>query len=157
MTPHSSPPWSGHLPLGHERSYMDEALGSPEVKLISSPVGIVGEGELRAGFGDGGAQSLNAEKVGSFPPWKAIFLTPGYVLQHAIRVEQGGPSNNGVGAPGANIHGPLLNRGPLPQPMQQQLSMQQERGSKRNITSFGEEVRNILAAVSWRLPAWLVD
>jgi hypothetical protein len=41
------------------------------------------------------------------------------------------------------MHGPLQNRGPLAQPMQQQLSMQQQRGAKRNSTSPGEEVRRI--------------
>jgi hypothetical protein len=37
--------------------------------------------------------------------------------------------------------GQLQNRGPMAQPIQQQLSMQQQRGAKRNSTSPGEEVR----------------
>ena len=59
-----------------------------------------------------------------------------------MRVEQGGPSHNGVGPTRANMQAPLQNRGPLAQPMQQLLSMQQQRGAKRNSTS-GEEVRGI--------------
>ena len=38
------------------------------------------------------------------------------------------------------MHGQMQNRGPMAQPMQQQLSLQQQRGGKRSSTSPGEEV-----------------
>ena len=41
------------------------------------------------------------------------------------------------------MHGPLQNLESLAQLMEQQLSIQQQRGAKRNSTSPGEEVRRI--------------
>jgi hypothetical protein len=38
---HPIPPWSENLPRGKERSHMNEALGSPDVKLTFLPIGIV--------------------------------------------------------------------------------------------------------------------
>ncbi|KAF8273141.1 hypothetical protein EI94DRAFT_54011 [Lactarius quietus] len=140
MNPHPSPAMSGRLPPGQERSHMDNAHSSLDADLASFPPDIVGEAKLQAGFGDREAQSLNPEEKQS-------------IIRQAMRLKQGGPPNNGVGAPpGANMHGPMQNRGPLAQPMQQQLSMQQQRGAKRNSTSPGEEVRRISAAISWRRP-----
>ncbi|KAH9066844.1 hypothetical protein EDB87DRAFT_1588558 [Lactarius vividus] len=119
MNPHPSPAMSGRLPPGQERPHMD----SLDAELASYPPDLMGEAKLRAGLGEKEAQSLTMDEKQR-------------IIQHA-RLKQEGPLSNGAGPPpGANMHGSLQNRA---QPMQQQLSMQQQRGAKRNSTSPGEE------------------
>jgi hypothetical protein len=56
-----------------------------------------------------------------------------------MQLKQNSPQS--TGSAGANAQGQMQNRGPMPQPMQQQLSMQPQRVGKRSSTSPGEEVR----------------
>jgi hypothetical protein len=61
---------------------------------------------------------------------------------HAKQLRRNQPQSSGVSGPaGVNVQGRLPNRGPMTQPMQQQLSLQQQRVGKRTNTSPGEEVR----------------
>ncbi|KAI0247909.1 hypothetical protein BJV78DRAFT_1285203 [Lactifluus subvellereus] len=116
--PHRSPALAGRMPPGQDRSHMDGPHSSLDAELASYPPELVGEAKLRAGLGNRDAQSLSVEE-------KQV------IIQNAIRLKPG--------SSGGNMPGQLQNRGPMAQPMQQQLSMQQQRGAKRNSTSPGEE------------------
>ena len=65
------------------------------------------------------------------------------IIAQAVQLKQNPHQSSGVAGPGgANVQGQMQNRGSMAQPMQQQLSMQQQRvGGKRSSTSPGEEVR----------------
>jgi hypothetical protein len=64
------------------------------------------------------------------------------IIAQAVQLKQNPHQSSGVTGPaGANVQGQMQNRGQMAQPMQQQLSMQQQRVGKRNSTSPGEEVR----------------
>lgn len=119
MNPHRSPAMGGRMAPGQER-HMD-AL---DAELNSYPPDVMGEAKLRAGVGDRDAQSLTVEEKQN-------------IIGHASRLKQSQQQNSGP--PGGNAHGQLQNRGPMAQPMQQQLSTQQQRGGKRSSTSPGEE------------------
>lgn len=62
---------------------------------------------------------------------------------HAEQLRQNQPQSSGVSGPAeVDVQGRLQNRGPMTQPpMQQQVSLQQQRVGKRTNTSSGEEVR----------------
>ncbi|KAI9507670.1 hypothetical protein F5148DRAFT_999071 [Russula earlei] len=128
MNPHPSPAMSGRIPPGQERSHMDNTL---DAELATYPPDLMGEAKLRAGVGDRDAQSLTLEEKQS-------------IIHNATRIKQQNQAqNSGVAGPsGTNMHGQMPNRGPMPQPMQQQMSMQQQRVAKRSSTSPGEEVRH---------------
>ncbi|KAH9971663.1 hypothetical protein BGW80DRAFT_429398 [Lactifluus volemus] len=127
MNPHPSPAMAGRVPPGQDRQHMDSPLTMVDAELAGFPPDLVGEAKVRANLGERDAHSLTAEEKQT-------------ILQHAHRLKHNVPPNGGVAGPsGANMPGQLQNRGPMAQPIQQQLSMQQQRGAKRNSTSPGEE------------------
>jgi hypothetical protein len=71
---------------------------------------------------------------------RSYFMSQRNIIAHAVQLKQNSPRS--TGSAGANAQGQMQNRGPMAQPMQQQLSMQPQRVGKRSSTSPGEEVRS---------------